>query len=132
MIVADASALLDLLLRRSTARQVEAHLAAEAVVHAPHLVDTEILHALRRWVARRELDAARALGALADLAGLPLVRHPHAPLSPRVWALRDRLSAYDATYAALAEGLAATLVTSDRRLARGAAGLVAVADTSGG
>lgn len=130
MIVADASALLDLLLVRPNARRVEAQLAAEQVLHAPHLIDTEVLHGLRRWVARHALAADRAQTAIEGMGALPLVRHTHAPLSEAVWRMRDRLSAYDATYAALARALDATLVTSDGRLARGAANLVAVVDVS--
>ena len=130
MIVADASALLDLLLARPAAVRVAQRFEPEPLIHAPHLVDTEVLHALRRWVRAGELTAERAQEALTDLAALPMARHPHAPLSQRVWSLRERLSAYDATYVALAEGLDATLLTADGRLARGAAGLVAVTDVS--
>ena len=36
----------------------------------------------------------------------------------RIWELRDNLTAYDATYVALAEAIEAPLVTMDRRLAR--------------
>ena len=39
-------------------------------------------------------------------------------LLPRIWELRDNLTAYDATYVALAEGLACDLVTADARLAQ--------------
>ena len=130
MIVIDASALLDLLLRRRAAPEIRARVAGEVALHAPHLVDTEVLHALRRRVARGELARRRAQEALDDLADLPLVRHPHLPLSPRVWAMRERLSAYDATYVALAEGLDASLLTSDRRFARGAAGIAPLLDVS--
>ena len=126
MIVTDASALVDLILVRPTAVRIAELLETEPVVHAPHLVDTEVLHALRRWVRLDGLTAERAQEALADLAALPMVRHDHAPLSQRIWSLRERLSAYNATYVALAEGLEAGLVTADGRLARGAAGLVAV------
>jgi predicted nucleic acid-binding protein len=42
-------------------------------------------------------------------------------LLPRVWELRNNLTAYDAVYVALAEALGAPLLTRDRRLA-GAAG----------
>jgi len=130
LIVTDASALLDLLLRRPGASAIQAHIEAEVALHAPHLVDTEILHALRRRVARGELAPRRAEEALEVLADLPLVRYPHPPLSARVWSLRERLSAYDATYAALAEGLGAALLTADRRLARGAASIAPVFDVS--
>lgn len=126
MIVADASALVDLLLDRPGAATVADALAGERAIHAPHLADTEVLHVLRRWLRGGAIPPGRALEALADLAELPLVRHAHAPLSPRVWSLRDRFSAYDATYVALAEGLEAILLTVDRRLAREARGLVEV------
>lgn len=39
------------------------------------------------------------------------------PLLPRIWELRDTITAYDATYVALAEALGATLITGDRKLA---------------
>jgi len=44
-------------------------------------------------------------------------RYPHDFLLQRVWALRNNLTAYDATYIALAEALDAPLLTRDRRLA---------------
>ena len=49
---------------------------------------------------------------------LPIRRLPHAPLLPRIWALRDNLTAYDAAYVALAEAIGAPLLTADRKLAR--------------
>ena len=130
MIVVDASALVDLLLARPTAVRIAQELEPETLIHAPHLVDTEVLHALRRWVRVGDLTVDRAHEALADLAALPMARHAHALFSQRIWSLRERLTAYDATYVALAEGLDATLVTTDGRLVRGAAGLVAVTDLS--
>lgn len=98
--------------------------ASVSAVHAPHLIDTEVLHVLRRWRARGELSQARADAAVTDLATFPVVHYAHGPLRERVWALRGKLSAYDATYVALAEALDATFVTNDRRLARACDDLV--------
>jgi predicted nucleic acid-binding protein len=39
------------------------------------------------------------------------------PLLARMWELRDNLSAYDASYVALAEALRCRLVTADARIA---------------
>lgn len=61
--------------------------------------------------------AGRCQLALADLADMPLSRCPHDLLLPRIWALRDNLTAYDAAYVALAEVLDAPLFTCDRRVA---------------
>lgn len=130
MIVLDASALVDLLLRRRTASRTVAAIGDERAIHAPHLVDTEVLHVLRRWVAREWLPLARAAAALDDLDDLPVVHHDHRPLRARVWGLRERMSACDATYVSLAEALDATLVTADRRLARAAGALVSTVDVS--
>ncbi len=130
MIVADASALIDLLLNRAGAAATIEAIGERRAIQAPHLVETEVLHALRRWVTQGQLEARRAQAALEDLGDLPLVHHAHAPLRERVWSLRDRLTAYDATYVALAEALDATLVTADGRLARAAGDLVATVEAS--
>ena len=54
---------------------------------------------------------------MEQLRGLSLTRYPHEDLLPRIWALKDNLTAYDAAYVALAEALDAPLITRDRRLA---------------
>ncbi len=81
-------------------------------------LDIEVAGALRRGVRRGALEAARGTEALEDLSELAVVRYPHGPLLARIWALRDRLSAYDAAYVALAERLGAPLLTRDAPLAR--------------
>jgi len=86
-------------------------------LHAPHLIDVEVAQTLRRYVTTGQLASMRGREALEDLGELPLRRYPHAPLLPRVWELRSNLTAYDATYIALAEEIGAPLLTADRRLA---------------
>jgi predicted nucleic acid-binding protein len=66
---------------------------------------------------RGELYPARAQAALDMLAAFPMHRYTHEPLVPRIWELRENLTAYDAAYVALAEGLRAPLITCDKRLA---------------
>ena len=121
MIVVDASAVLDALLRTPAAKAIEKWLFdPEQTLHAPHLLDVEVAQVIRRYAAKGELDHDRGRAALADLADLPLYRYPHDFLLPRVWDLRNNLTAYDAVYVALAEALDAPLLTRDRRLATAA------------
>ena len=121
MIVVDASALLEALLRTPAASAVERQLFASGeTLHAPHLIDVEIAQVLRRYAIADEIDGERGRAALVDLADFPLRRYPHDFLLPRVWALRNNLSAYDAVYVVLAEALDARLLTRDQRLAAAA------------
>ncbi|WP_448577470.1 type II toxin-antitoxin system VapC family toxin [Thermaurantiacus sp.] len=127
MIVVDASALLESLLRTSSAPAVEDRLfAPQQTLHVPHLIDVEIAQVIRRYAANREIDEVRGREALADLADFPLRRYPHDLLLPRIWELRANITAYDATYVALAEALDAPLLTSDRRLASAASHLARI------
>lgn len=117
MIVLDASAALDLLLHDEASFDwLDRRLGSEEDLAAPHLIDSEVAHVLRRLVLAGRLEAGRAREALHDLDALPLERHPARPLLSRIWELRDTLGGYDATYVALAEALDASLVTSERRL----------------
>ncbi len=118
MIVVDASALLEALLRTPSAKAVEDRMfAPRQTMHAPHLLDVEVAQVIRRYAANGEIDSPRGRSALADLADFPLQRYPHDVLLPRIWELRNALTAYDAAYVALAEALDAPLLTRDRRLA---------------
>lgn len=84
---------------------------------APHLVDAETGHALRRVVRAAELSAHAGRAALVDLAELPITRVPHRGLLSRAWELRANVTFYDGLYVALAERLRLPLVTLDTRLA---------------
>lgn len=122
MIVVDASALLEVLLRTPVAAAVDQRLFQPGqTLHAPHLIDVEIVQVIRRYAANGEISAERGRLALDDFADFRVHRYSHDVLLPRVWDLRHNLTAYDAVYVALAEALDATLLTRDRRLAATAA-----------
>jgi predicted nucleic acid-binding protein len=116
VIVVDASALLEVLLRTEAAPAVERRLFSGATLHAPHLLDLEVAQVLRRYERAGHLSPARGRQALADLADLRLERYLHYLFLERIWDLRHNATAYDAAYLALAEALDAPLVTRDRRL----------------
>jgi predicted nucleic acid-binding protein len=119
VIVAHASAILELLLQTSLAPAVERRVLRDGeTIHAPALVDLEVAQVLRRYVSRGDLSAERARVALETLTLFPMERYTHEALLPRIWELRDNLTAYDAADVALAEALRAPLVTGDERLAR--------------
>jgi predicted nucleic acid-binding protein len=119
VIVVDASALLEFLLQTSLGARVEARLFGDGdELHAPHLLDVEIVQGLRRLVRTGEVSSGRASEALADLTDLDLHRHAHLDLLIRAWTLRDSISAYDAMYVALAEAIEAPIVTCDTPLAK--------------
>jgi len=121
VIVVDASALLEVLFRTPGGATAEARLfRTRQSLHAPHLLDVEIAQVVRRFARVREIEAERAQAVLDDFMDFPISRHAHGFLLPRVWALRENFSAYDAVYVALAEALDATLLTHDRRLAAAA------------
>ncbi|MGI8727889.1 MAG: type II toxin-antitoxin system VapC family toxin [Solirubrobacterales bacterium] len=128
MIVVDASAAVDLLLRLEGSRRIAAAISAESALDAPELIETEFVSCLRRWNRSGKIDAGRAREALDDFAALPLKLHRHSPLRSRVWDLRDHFSAYDATYVALAQSLDSPLLTTDARLRRTAASLIALVE----
>jgi len=118
VIVPDASALLEVLLRTSAGRELgERLLAPGETLHAPHLVDVEVAQVLRRYRAAGELAEERAREALDDQRRMPLERYGHRLLLGRMWELRANATAYDAAYLALAEALDAPLVTRDAALA---------------
>ncbi len=121
MIVADASAIAELLLARPTAPAIRAALAPHAELHVPEHFHVELLSALRRYSLRGELSERRAPQALTALRELRAVGYPVIELADAIWEERARLTAYDAAYLALARRLDSTLVTLDVGLASAAA-----------
>ena len=118
MIVADASAVIEALLGTPPGLVVAQQLFETGqTVHAPHLIDLEVAHAIRRYVAIGDIDEPFGRATIRNMVDMQIRRYPHDVLLPRVWELRGNLSAYDAVYVALAETLDAPLLTRDRRLA---------------
>lgn len=127
MIVLDASAAVDWLLQTSTGQDIERRIySRNETLHAPHLLDLEVMQVLRRLALQRILSGPRADEAARDLLDLRLTRYPHITLLPRIWQLRHNFSAYDAAYVVLAEKLGATLLTRDARLASSSRRAVAI------
>lgn len=120
MIVLDASAIVAMLLERGAEAEpirwrVE---IPEESIHVPHLMDVEVLHTLRRLALQGNLTPQRSEEALEDLGNIRMTRYAHTAFTGRIWELKHNLTAYDAAYVALAESLAAPLVTLDARLAQ--------------
>jgi len=117
MAVLDASAALEFLLKTPRAMRWADSLF-ERELHAPHLLDVEVMHALRRMAQTSAITDVVAQQAFYRLSELPLFRHPHWPLLGDIWGLRQFLTAYDATYVALAAALDVPLFTCDANLSR--------------
>ncbi|HEX6602541.1 MAG TPA: type II toxin-antitoxin system VapC family toxin [Solirubrobacterales bacterium] len=124
MPVVDASVLVELLSDGQHAEAVRERIDDEEhTLWAPHLIDAEVGHALRRSVRLGELTADAAGRALWEVDDLPVERVEHDLLIHVAWGLRDNFSFYDALYLALALMLDEPLLTFDARLARSGADL---------
>jgi predicted nucleic acid-binding protein len=120
MIVLDASVVVELLTNGDLANSISGGLVrSNQLFIAPHLIDIEVLSAIRRLSRGQRLDPYRCEQYLADLAALPAERYSHLPLLGRIWELRHNFTAYDATYIALAEATDSVLYTCDDNLRKG-------------
>jgi predicted nucleic acid-binding protein len=118
-VILDASAAVDLVLdREPMASWVRTEMRGADRVRAPHVIDPEVLGAIRRFVLARRISAERGRAAIDDFAALPIVRFPHRRFLAGVWALRDNVAAADGFYVVLADVLGVPLVTTDASLAR--------------
>ena len=117
MIVLDASAAVDWLLQTPAGQRIESRIFSEhETLHAPHLLDLEVVQVLRRMARDGAIPEQRVENAVRDFLDLRITRYAHTVFVSRIWELRHNLSAYDAAYVVLTEKLGATLVTRDARL----------------
>ncbi|HAM45201.1 MAG TPA: VapC toxin family PIN domain ribonuclease [Propionibacteriaceae bacterium] len=115
MIVADASAIVEALVGADPSDGLLDALSGD--IDAPHLLDIEVLSALRGLHLGGRITEDQANDARATYLALAINRHEAGPFAERIWQLRHQFTAYDAAYLALAEGLAAPLLTCDAKLA---------------
>lgn len=130
--VVDASVVIRVLQNRAHDAPLRQRFAQQRHIHAPALIDAEVASAVRGLLLTSKngvrITDKRAEQMVEDFADLPLVRYPMQAYQPRVLALRDNFTAYDAFYVALAESLDMPLLTTDRKYAR-APGHAAVVET---
>ncbi len=113
MKVVDASIIVELL-----TNDLDLDRLGDEELVAPHLIDSEVTNVLRRLVLHKNLTQEQGTLALEGFTCLVLTKYPEDWLRPRMWVLRNNLSAFEATYAALAEMLEATApFAADARLA---------------
>jgi predicted nucleic acid-binding protein len=121
VIVVDASVLANVIGDDgSDGNRARQELRAAREVASPDLVDVETVAVLRkRWLSKA-ISTARFAAAIDDLEDLDIDRYPSLRFMRRAFELRDNVTAYDATYVALAEILGCDLLTADQRLANAA------------
>ncbi|MQA84348.1 MAG: PIN domain-containing protein [Streptosporangiales bacterium] len=117
--VVDASIIIRLLANRQADEMLRRRLASPRTVHAPQLVDAEVASGVRGLLLGKRIGPPRAAEMISDFSALRITRHPMQPYLHRVLELRDNLTAYDAFYVALAEGLRMPLLTRDVKFGGG-------------
>lgn len=117
-VVCDSSTLVALLLDSGADGRWATQQLTGAELAAPHLAEYECANVIRRHELAGLVTSDQATQAHADLLDLTIEEWPYEAIAPRAWELRRNLSVYDASYAALAELIDATLVTLDRRIGR--------------
>ena len=129
MIVLDASVVVELITNGPLAASIMRVMAdCDDSFIVPHLLDIEVVSAIRRLAAGQRIDSHRGQQLLERLDALPAVRYGHTLLLSRIWELRHNFTAYDAAYIALAEVTGSVLYTSDQKLVKGHRARVALFD----
>lgn len=118
VLVVDASAIAEMLLGTAKGRRVAEVIGTDHSLHAPELLSLEVSNVLRGLIRTAQIDVVEAEQVVVELSSLGIEYYEHLAFLPRVLALRDNLTAYDASYVALAEVLDVPLLTCDAKLAR--------------
>jgi predicted nucleic acid-binding protein len=117
VIVVDASAIIHALEATRPNQDLIRRMIGPSL-HAPYLLDAEFLHGIRGLLQGRKIGLDRANDARREFYLMHILRYPLGRIAERIWSLRDNLTAYDASYIALAEALDCPLVTTDDKLAK--------------
>jgi predicted nucleic acid-binding protein len=117
-VVVDASLVVGALIDRGPDGAWADSVLVSGPLAAPALMPVEAANILRRAALAGDVSSDAASQAHRDVLDLRIDLYPYAPLGPRVWELRQNLTAYDAWYVALAETLDVPLASLDLRLAR--------------
>lgn len=122
-VVLDAPACVEFLLGTQLGARVAGHLIEAEFIHAPELLVSEVISALRGLLRGGVISEDAATLALADLGRLDVELVSARDLAPAIWRLAASHSTYDAHYVALASVLGGELVTTDARLTSAARGV---------
>jgi len=117
MTVTDAGVWIRAIVDEEPGGPARMRLMAHASVASPALIDLEFTNVLRGLVTKNSINVRQAERALTEFIQAPIQRYAHLALLGRIWRLRANLTAYDASYVALAELLGVDLLTIDARLA---------------
>jgi predicted nucleic acid-binding protein len=117
--VIDCSAMIELLAAKTqTGDAIARRVTAAQALHAPYVLDAEVVSALLGLMRGQKISGREADAALSNYRAFPVERQDVLPLWPRLKSLHANLSACDAQYVALAEALHVPLITADARIKR--------------
>jgi predicted nucleic acid-binding protein len=115
LIVIDASAALEFLLRAESVPELTSAMAQVETIASPVTLDLEILNVLRRQIQDKIITHQRGEKALDLYWALPFKKYDTSLLVGGIWKLRNNFTSYDASYIALAELLNIPVYTKDQK-----------------
>lgn len=115
--ILDASACVEFLLGTRLGAAVAAEVIAADSLHAPELLVSEVVSALRGLTRAGTISPTDATLALRDLARLDVHLVGVLPLAEQIYRLGAAHSTYDAHYVALARAIGGVVITTDAKLA---------------